>query len=720
MPWRRCYYYDQDTEWRGAPKSKSKTRYLKNPSLASASSYTSTKELSDRPSHRYNDHQDLSSRIESSSLGARLSDPEDLLQQPKQLSESLARRISEPSTMRSGHSGSGWGSHAMNDVSSSTWASHGISNIFSSTWDTQKEDDVSWNTTVTKSKQSLSSSRPVPTAPASMLKASTSPTTSNQESALPPNPVNSGQSPTFNKKISISLPQPPLSGTQLPSPAPKPPTSVPPSPVTNKEPPAFSPKSSTPVPQSLVSPQQPSQPPPPPPPSTITPFPLPPPPQQSGQVSSPTAAFRPPPPLPHSSFSPALQSASSTSSIQRPTLGIRTSSVRLDPSLSTPTTATIQSIGPRSHSPHQHHKETMEKKDVLAGHQAEARLRMICKTVWYYLEHKKAESAVNSAHKLKASYKSRSIGEGARARLEKSAQEADSKARDARRELDSMFSRFLENELWPTSLPQDNRLELTIQQLQDLQTQVNELDEKVKLESSLQEDHVTAEQINTDQKSLIDLLDQLDIRQSDIEYSIDQRLRDLDQKQESVFSDLSARARMDEEQVASVVKLIKQQVNELSKQHEAFAVELSQVCLKQADASHEIKRLQLENEGLKKRLVTYEERDLRLRSEFQAFVDSFEVFKGQQIFNIQERIDQRLLDSMKTGLLTQVRERIDERFSAVRQGIEARLKSTREVTAKDFDAKYGPLVDFLGQFRGHLQSAMSGVNGDVNGDSMHE
>lgn len=74
---------------------------------------------------------------------------------------------------------------------------------------------------------------------------------------------------------------------------------------------------------------------------------------------------------------------------------------------------------------------------------------------------------------------------------------------------------------------------------------------------------------------------------------------------------------------------------------------------------------------------------------------------------MQERIDQRLLDSMKTTILSQIRERVEERFEVARQEIDLQMKTTREATLQHFHVKYSPVLNFLEQLSSHLQNAMN-------------
>lgn len=84
----------------------------------------------------------------------------------------------------------------------------------------------------------------------------------------------------------------------------------------------------------------------------------------------------------------------------------------------------------------------------------------------------------------------------------------------------------------------------------------------------------------------------------------------------------------------------------------------------------------------------------------------------QQSLNMQGRTDQ-LADSLKTIVMSQTREHLEEQFGVVKQEIDLHLKTTQETFAKEFRGKYGPAFNLLEQLSTHIRNAFNEPNQDA-------
>lgn len=330
------------------------------------------------------------------------------------------------------------------------------------------------------------------------------------------------------------------------------------------------------------------------------------------------------------------------------------------------------------------------------------RMENVCEASLQYLKyHKAMEMKYNMNHKQPR------ISIGGQQKISNSTQEAEVKIKEERSKWHESVHKLSTN--WPYTPPKDNRLENANRQLQALKQQVQVIEDTLNSENtSEKDDSMTIEQIVARQSNLAERLEEIEEHQADVENDVEQRLDDLTQRHGDSFEDLNSNALTEVKKSTDQSKLLQKSMDQLTKNHEAFSQQVDQIYSRQDDILEKSNKLHEENEELKRRLAIYEARDISYRKQLDVAVEAMAKLK-QESLNMQDRT-QQLAENLKTIVMSQAREHLEEQFSLVKQEIDMQLKTTKETFVKEFRGKYGPAFSLLEQLSTHLQNAFSESN----------
>lgn len=218
-----------------------------------------------------------------------------------------------------------------------------------------------------------------------------------------------------------------------------------------------------------------------------------------------------------------------------------------------------------------------------------------------YIEYHKASETSDRRRTQKSNFKPLRIGDGAYQKIHNTVQEAEVRVKEERSKWYESLQKVSVS--WPSVPPKDNRLEDANRQLQALKQQVQVLEDTLNSEDTSEKDSMTIEQIIARQTNLAERLDEVEEHQADVENDVEQRLDDLTQRHRNSYEDLHSDALIEVKGSTALTKALQEHMDLLSKKHEAFAEQITQIYSRQTDILHKSQKLHEENEELKKRLV---------------------------------------------------------------------------------------------------------------------